>query len=451
MNKLTLRTSNQKQKKKKKKKKKTTSNMKPYNDEQSRFDDTKKESPNVIVVIPDENEPDMTVIIGSEESKSDDDYETLPPLAKFHMPYAPKPTLFSPSRRTSFSSRRVYDSLQRVTSKAFQSMFVMPMTLRASALLGVVESTTTNRGTPIIIKTCHVCPPPPYQEHDENLIILTRIGDTNVQENPFLEIHIMRKLQSDQTTPDFLGAYLILDDDEEEDQSSTDNDIDCYEDYPLSSSHRSPPHVIVKIVSRDGGPDMFRHVDNLSQTSPIVTHPTQIMLQMARIIQKLHSMRIAHCDVSLENFVMMDYQDSEAIVRIIDFAIAYIGLPRDGLHIGLNNKESGKKTYFSKDRISGAPYNVYDEDVHALAVCFFMMLTALPPYNANQIHLQRDMAFQMWNNGKVVCLLVAYNRYHDSSVSASIYQLIGDMAKGRTRRIEDVVQTLSNVVEGFVV
>jgi len=125
--------------------------------------------------------------------------------------------------------------------------------------------------------------------------------------------------------------------------------------------------------------------------------------QMVQAVSTLHNQGVAHCDVSLENFVLHFDGDGQLLVQLIDFGRAQRMERRAGAHSdGERESEApwpyeaydfsvsafpGKQRYSSPEGAlflqypDAAAYDASKEDVFALAVSLYVMLTATMPWN----------------------------------------------------------------------
>ncbi|CAK4385176.1 unnamed protein product [Aphanomyces euteiches] len=92
-----------------------------------------------------------------------------------------------------------------------------------------------------------------------------------------------------------------------------------------------------------------------------------IFQQVASAVAHLHSLEIAHCDISLENvLVTSDHQ-----VKLCDFGLALIDKCTRFSGVG-------KLYYMSPEMFMRRPYNAQASDRWALGVLLFMLLTGRP-------------------------------------------------------------------------
>jgi len=96
--------------------------------------------------------------------------------------------------------------------------------------------------------------------------------------------------------------------------------------------------------------------------------------QVLQAVEYLHSRKIAHRDISLENIML----DSKSNIRLIDF-----GNSReyaDGKWLS-QKRSIGKKAYMSPECYINGNYDARDNDVWCVGVCLFQMLIGSRPWS----------------------------------------------------------------------
>jgi len=154
--------------------------------------------------------------------------------------------------------------------------------------------------------------------------------------------------------------------------------------------------------------ESYRKVLSLSPEghNPCIEVIRFVFQQMVQAVATLHNQGVAHLDISLENFVVHFDDDGQLLVKIIDFGRAKKMNKKQNLDSTANlwpyesfdfmvTTHPGKLRYCSaagalfckyKD---AAPYDASQEDVFALAVCLYTMLTANMPWDM-PFYIERD-------------------------------------------------------------
>uniref|UniRef100_A0A915D3S1 Protein kinase domain-containing protein n=1 Tax=Ditylenchus dipsaci TaxID=166011 RepID=A0A915D3S1_9BILA len=99
------------------------------------------------------------------------------------------------------------------------------------------------------------------------------------------------------------------------------------------------------------------------------------MIQLVNGLKYLHSRKIAHRDLKMENVLL--FRDN--IVKICDYGFCKPG-------IDLSETFCGSKSYSAPEILSGTTYNMYKSDVWSLGVIGFVMVTNTMPYREDVEH-----------------------------------------------------------------
>eukprot|EP01083_Nonionella_stella_P005369 15500_1 len=144
-----------------------------------------------------------------------------------------------------------------------------------------------------------------------------------------------------------------------------------------------------------------------------------ILKQMIECIEYIHSKKIAHFDISLENFLMNDVDvtvdrnnkitfcidDKNAVqIKLCDFGLAEVF--EDTFE---SNKFCGKPSYQCPEISSKLPFLASKNDVWCLGTCFWMMMIGTAPFTKTT---ETDERFKHIMNGNIVPLLTAWDRAH---------------------------------------
>jgi len=103
-----------------------------------------------------------------------------------------------------------------------------------------------------------------------------------------------------------------------------------------------------------------------------------LLVQAAMALSQLHSLSIAHRDVSVENILVNQEQDGSLAVKLVDFGAASIEQ--------FQTRRSGKKSYQSPEqhssKVSGKAYDAYLSDAFALGVVAYVALLKEYPWQS---------------------------------------------------------------------
>eukprot|EP01083_Nonionella_stella_P010045 28698_1 len=120
-----------------------------------------------------------------------------------------------------------------------------------------------------------------------------------------------------------------------------------------------------------------------------------IFQQMVQAISTLHAQGIAHLDVSPENFVL-HVEDDQLIVKLIDFGRATAAKPKGSYEYDFSvSTYSGKMRYMSPESAlflidaDAEPYDASKEDIYALGVALYVLLTCSLPYES-PFYIEKD-------------------------------------------------------------
>eukprot|EP00930_Biecheleria_cincta_P034916 TRINITY_DN24060_c0_g2_i1.p1 TRINITY_DN24060_c0_g2~~TRINITY_DN24060_c0_g2_i1.p1 ORF type:complete len:455 (+),score=64.46 TRINITY_DN24060_c0_g2_i1:28-1365(+) len=104
-----------------------------------------------------------------------------------------------------------------------------------------------------------------------------------------------------------------------------------------------------------------------------------IAQQMRSAVRYLHKRDIAHCDLSLENFLLAGTgaSDGRLEVKLIDFSMAALG--RENL-VGAR----GKPSYEAPEMHQGQSHDPFRADVFALGVCLFLLASGNYPWKSTR-------------------------------------------------------------------
>ena len=149
----------------------------------------------------------------------------------------------------------------------------------------------------------------------------------------------------------------------------------------------------------DGG-ELFDKVDTTGWTQAEALADLHGLL---RGVGKIHALGYAHCDLSLENYMSSSgTHTTHPGVRVIDLGGAQRAAAGDRLQYPTRDAQGfcgvGKIFYKSPRNVKGLDFDAHKNDVWALGISFFMMMTQIPPWN---VALEAgDSIFKTWTQGE---------------------------------------------------
>jgi serine/threonine protein kinase len=154
--------------------------------------------------------------------------------------------------------------------------------------------------------------------------------------------------------------------------------------------------------------DKKQNIGNTPSGLPIST-VLSIFTRMVTIIAQLHEIGVAHCDVSLENFVVRHGLPLD--VAVIDFGLARKFNESSKFHLNCEHVDIydghviGKVGYCDHRMMSSRPCNMFQHDTYALGICLFMLVFGSSPCKYGN---SRDAAYCLLSHGKTTKLLTCY-------------------------------------------
>eukprot|EP00484_Ammonia_sp_Unknown_P031143 CAMPEP_0197032140 /NCGR_PEP_ID=MMETSP1384-20130603/10886_1 /TAXON_ID=29189 /ORGANISM="Ammonia sp." /LENGTH=313 /DNA_ID=CAMNT_0042461749 /DNA_START=78 /DNA_END=1019 /DNA_ORIENTATION=+ len=183
------------------------------------------------------------------------------------------------------------------------------------------------------------------------------------------------------------------------------------------------------VALEDGGKQLFKFVQNTHRyigANRIEIADWQqvvkvIFKQMLESVEYIHSKKVAHFDISLENFLITAVAakyttdgsklefvlDNRLQCKLCDFGLA-ARFKNDDFS---SSKRCGKKVFQSPEVASNTnkPFDAKANDIWCLGVCLFMMLVGSMPWSAA---VAKDGCFELVINGKLKQLLAFWKRDH---------------------------------------
>ncbi|MES1907468.1 MAG: hypothetical protein MHM6MM_000578 [Cercozoa sp. M6MM] len=260
--------------------------------------------------------------------------------------------------------------------------------VRAKTLYGVIrmaEDTTT--GTPVVVKQC-----------DKRLVAAkrTRSGEP-IEEDVAEEARLHGKISADTGCSVHVLKHL-----------------DTFE----------TTRYIFLVLELAAGGEMFNHVGDrppvtdparLAQRRHLGLHPNEVEAreyarQLFLGVAYLHSRRVCHRDLSLENLML----DHHRRLKIIDFGLA-LQYPADNAEFRTPAKPVGKLGYMSPEVYDNREYDARANDMWCCGIIVFILLVGAPPY---KLPAANDPRFRLLSQGRMKELLEHWRVAHHFSDEA---------------------------------
>lgn len=105
--------------------------------------------------------------------------------------------------------------------------------------------------------------------------------------------------------------------------------------------------------------------------------------QIAAALQEIHSKNVIHCDIKLENIMLMSKDDNNIMIKVVDFSLSILSDAKE-------RPEGGTIYYMAPEMLTMDRRYDHRIDVWALGVLLFAFLTGCPPFysevgNENEI------------------------------------------------------------------
>ena len=156
---------------------------------------------------------------------------------------------------------------------------------------------------------------------------------------------------------------------------------------------------IIVLEFCDGG-ELFEKVETTGWTHNEALADLHGLL---RGVAHIHALGYAHCDLSPENYMSSSgAHTTHSGVRIIDLGGAQRAAAGGRLQYPSRDQEGfcgvGKVFYKSPRNVQGRDFDAHKNDVWAMGITFFIMLTRIPPWN---VALEAgDPIFREWTRGE---------------------------------------------------
>jgi serine/threonine-protein kinase len=140
------------------------------------------------------------------------------------------------------------------------------------------------------------------------------------------------------------------------------------------------PYIVMEYLE---GHDLETHLTQVSTMTP--RHVSEVVTQLARALEKAHSIGIVHRDIKPANIFLCDAGDGALFVKLLDFGIAKganVGLMDSGTRTGAM---IGSPFYMSPEQLVGAKDIDAKTDLWSVGVVAFEALTGRRAFDAETV------------------------------------------------------------------
>lgn len=124
------------------------------------------------------------------------------------------------------------------------------------------------------------------------------------------------------------------------------------------------------------GEDLFSYLEFVGFSPRSEQETRFIMAQILNAVSYLHTKKIAHRDIKLENILIDQYGK----VTVIDFGLCAIQDSKDTNKVQLRREWCGSDNYISPEIVRKIAYDPYKADVFSLGVVLFCLLFGVFPF-----------------------------------------------------------------------
>eukprot|EP00472_Partenskyella_glossopodia_P008104 CAMPEP_0197527730 /NCGR_PEP_ID=MMETSP1318-20131121/22631_1 /TAXON_ID=552666 /ORGANISM="Partenskyella glossopodia, Strain RCC365" /LENGTH=436 /DNA_ID=CAMNT_0043082517 /DNA_START=133 /DNA_END=1443 /DNA_ORIENTATION=+ len=177
------------------------------------------------------------------------------------------------------------------------------------------------------------------------------------------------------------------------------------------------PTCVWAVMEYANSGELFAMIED--QGSIIENDAKNIMKQCADAVAFMHSMGVAHLDLSLENILVHETFDGQIVPKIIDFGMAQeICTLHDA-----SSSRPGKPSYMAPEIHAGETFDPQKADAFSLGVVLFTMLTGVPPFRLASPHDQR-FSFVVGDSDRLERICKRWDRQISSSAARFLSKLI---------------------------
>ncbi len=123
--------------------------------------------------------------------------------------------------------------------------------------------------------------------------------------------------------------------------------------------------------------------DLLADGEPFETvQALEIGCQMASALEAAHHIGVVHRDVKPDNMFLIDSITTGTLAKLLDFSLASVDEPKDGLELTMVGAVFGTPAYMAPEQAKGEKA-VPATDLYGLGASLFEMFSGYPPFDAD--------------------------------------------------------------------
>lgn len=137
---------------------------------------------------------------------------------------------------------------------------------------------------------------------------------------------------------------------------------------------------------------------------------SDIMLQIAKGLQYLHSLGIVHRDLKPQNIMLLNDSTTDIQIKIMDFGLSKVIAQNEKLKEGM-----GTITYIAPEILIGSAYD-FKVDVWSLGVTWFYVLSGHFPFDDNNSDINEEMFVNNAVNQELMFFKKEWDKYKKENV-----------------------------------
>jgi tRNA A-37 threonylcarbamoyl transferase component Bud32 len=161
------------------------------------------------------------------------------------------------------------------------------------------------------------------------------------------------------------------------------------------------------------GGNLLEFNNKLKQTKTNAQYESiisDIMLQIAKGLQYLHSLGIVHRDLKPQNIMLLNDSTTDIQIKIMDFGLSKVIAQNEKLKEGM-----GTITYIAPEILIGSSYD-FKVDVWSLGVTWFYVLSGHFPFDDNNSEINEEMFVNNAVNQELMFFKKEWDKYKKENV-----------------------------------
>ena len=161
------------------------------------------------------------------------------------------------------------------------------------------------------------------------------------------------------------------------------------------------------------GGNLLEFINKLKQTKTNTQYESiisDIMLQIAKGLQYLHSLGIVHRDLKPQNIMLLNDSTTDIQIKIMDFGLSKVIAQDEKLKEGM-----GTITYIAPEILIGNDYD-FKVDVWSLGVTWFYVLSGHFPFDDNNSEINEEMFVNNAVNQELMFFKKEWDKYKKDNV-----------------------------------